>query len=137
MNNIIGTLLDMQGKINDNFKVCKNLQEMGLREQFHLYMTENGKTYMSIACHTIFDENKINFLQVLKDVRVSDGYASNISRCVRLKECIIAGLKIHDNHILMQQFLPITLCGNLSDNIVRPIVELSAFVQGICSTTLI
>jgi hypothetical protein len=87
--------------------------------------------------HTIFDENKINFLQVLKDVRVSDGYASNISRCVRLKECIIAGLKIHDNHILMQQFLPITLCGNLSDNIVRPIVELSAFVQGICSTTLI
>ena len=41
------------------------------------------------------------FLQVLKDVAVPDGYASNISRRVNMKERKISGLKSHDNHILM------------------------------------
>jgi hypothetical protein len=40
-------------------------------------------------------------------VRVSDGYASNIFRCVRLKNRMITGLKSNDSHILMQQLLPI------------------------------
>ena len=82
------------------------------------------------------DKNKTNFLQVLEDVRVPDGYTSNISQCVRLKEHTIVGLKSHDNHILMQQLLPIALCGNLLDNMVGPIIELSTFFRGICSTIL-
>ena len=45
---------------------------------------------------------KDDFLQVLKDVRVPDGYSSNISRCVKLKEHKIRVMKNHDNHILMQ-----------------------------------
>ena len=52
---------------------------------------------------------KDDFLQVLRDVRVPDGYASNISHRVNLKERKIFGLKSHDNHILMQQLLPIAL----------------------------
>jgi hypothetical protein len=36
----------------------------------------------------------------------------------------------------MQQLLPIALRGNLPNNVVGPIVELSTFFQGICSTTL-
>jgi hypothetical protein len=70
-------------------------------------------------------------------VRVPDGYASNISRCVRLKERTISGLKSHDSHILMQQLLPIALRRSLPDKVVRPIVEMSAFFRGICSTKLI
>ena len=52
---------------------------------------------------------KDGFLQVLRDVRVPDGYASNISWLVNLKERKIFGLKSHDNHILMQQLLPTAL----------------------------
>ena len=44
---------------------------------------------------------KDGFLHVLKDVRVPDGYSSNISRCVKFKECKISEMKSHDNHILM------------------------------------
>ena len=107
---------------------------MGLRQQLHPYTDENGKTYMPAACHTMSNENKTNFLQVLKDVRVLNGYASNISRCVRERNLV--GLKSHDHHILMQQLLPIALRGNLPNNVVGPIVELSIFFRGICSTTL-
>jgi hypothetical protein len=82
------------------------------------------------------NEDKINFLKVLKNVRVPDGYANNVSRCVRLKECMISGLKSHDSHIIMQQLLPIALRRSLPDKAVRPLVELSKFFRGICSTNL-
>ena len=49
---------------------------------------------------------KYGFLQVLMNIKVPDGYTSNISRCVNLKELKISGLKSHNNHILMQQLLP-------------------------------
>ncbi|XP_059446461.1 2-oxoglutarate-dependent dioxygenase 19-like [Corylus avellana] len=48
----------------------------------------------------------------------------------------MTGLKSHDNHILMQQLLPIALRGSLPGNVVRPLVEMGTFIWGICSTTL-
>jgi hypothetical protein len=75
-------------------------------------------------------------MQVLHDVRVPDGYSSNVSRCVKLKECTIRGLKGHDNHIIMQQLMPIALQGTLSDDVVRPLFKLCGFFRDICSKTL-
>jgi hypothetical protein len=74
---------------------------MGLRPKLHPFTAANGKTYMPAACHTMSREDKENFLKVLRNVRVLDEYASNISRCVRLKERTISRLKSHDSHILM------------------------------------
>jgi hypothetical protein len=73
---------------------------------------------------------------VLHDVRVPDGYSSNVSRCVKLKECTVGGLKSHDNHIIMQQLMPIALQGTLSDDVVRPLIKLCGFFRDICSKTL-
>ena len=76
------------------------------------------------------------FLQVLKDVRVSDGYSSNILRCVKLKERKISGMKSHDNHILMQQLFPIAICGSLPLKLSRNLLDLSCFFRKICSKVL-
>ena len=76
------------------------------------------------------------FLQVLKDVAVPDGYASNISRRVNMKERKISGLKSHDNHILMQQLFPIALRGSMSSHVTRPLIKLAYFFREICSKTL-
>jgi len=84
----------------------------------------------------IWLQEKDDFLQVLKDVRVPDGYASNISRRVHLKERKIFGLKTHDDHILMQQLLPIVLCGLLFSQVTRPLIKLSCYFREICSKTL-
>jgi hypothetical protein len=49
----------------------------------------------------------------------------------------MSGLKSHDSHVLMQQFLLIALRGsNLLSNVVRPLVEMFTFFKGICLTTL-
>ena len=67
------------------------------------------------------------FLQVLKDVRVLDGYSSNISHCVKLKEHKISGMKSHDNHILMQQLFSIVIPGSLPPEVSRHLIDLSCF----------
>ena len=76
------------------------------------------------------------FLQVLKDVIVSDVYASNISRHVNMKECKIFGLKSHENHILMQQLFPIALRESLPSHVTRSLIKLACFFREICSKTL-
>ena len=65
-----------------------------------------------------------------------DGYASNISHRVNLKERKISGLKSHDNHILMQQLLPIALRGSLPSHVIRPLIKLACFFRKICLKTL-
>jgi hypothetical protein len=136
MDNILGTILNIKGKTKDNLAARQDLQEIGLRPKLHPFIGDDGKTYMPAACHTMSNEEKTNFLKVIQNLRVPDGYASNVSRCVGLKEHMISGLKSHDCHIIMQRLIPITFCQSLPDNVVRPLVEMSAFFRVICSTNL-
>ena len=101
VDNIIGTLLNLDGKTNDNLKARQDLKDMGIRSEIHLEKVGNDKTRMPHACYHMNASENYGFFQVLKDVRVPNRYSSNISRCVKLKERKISGMKSHDNHILM------------------------------------
>ncbi|GLT55146.1 hypothetical protein SLA2020_282940 [Shorea laevis] len=136
LDNIIGTLLDMKGKTKDNYKARLDLEEMGLRGELHPVRTDPNKTLLPAACFTMSNKEKHDFLAVLANVKVPDGYASNVSRCVKLKERCIRGLKSHDSHILMQQLMPIALRRTLPNSVVKPLIELSSFFRDICSKTL-
>ena len=65
-----------------------------------------------------------------------DGYFSNISHCVKLKERKISGMKSHDNHILMQQLFPIAIRGSLPPKVSKSLIDLSCFFREICSKVL-
>ncbi|KAF7153203.1 hypothetical protein RHSIM_Rhsim01G0080000 [Rhododendron simsii] len=69
----------------------------------------------------------------LKEVQVPDGYASNISRRVRLDDTSIGGLKSHNNHILMQQLIPIAIRKALPNKVVEPLIELGNCFRQLCS----
>ena len=103
VNNIIGTLLNLDGNTKDNLKACQDLKDMGIKSERHLEKVGNDQTRIPHACYHRNASEKDGFLQFLKDVRVPDGYSSNISHCIKLKEHKISGMKSHDNHILMQQ----------------------------------
>ncbi|WMV30384.1 hypothetical protein MTR67_023769 [Solanum verrucosum] len=109
---------------------------MGIRKALHPKKKANGKYYLPPASFTLSNTQKDILLQVLKDVKVPDGYASNISSCVDLKQRTMHGLKSHDCHILMQQLLPIALRNLLPMNVLKPLIELSNFFRGICSKDL-
>ena len=82
---------------------------MEIRSELYLQQKGDDKYTIPPTCFHMTTLEKDGFLQVLWDIRVPDGYVSNISRHVNLKERKISGLKSHDNHILMQQLLPIAL----------------------------
>jgi hypothetical protein len=137
MDNILRMLLEMKEKTKDNHTARLDLHKMGLRKTLHAFTNKRGKTYLPSACHTMSNDDKLNFLKVIRDVRVPDEYASNVSRCVNLKACTIVGLKSYDNHILMQQLLSIASHESLPNKVVKPLIELFAFFRRICSKTLI
>lgn len=67
------------------------------------------------------------FLEVLESIMVPDGYYGNISKCVKSAEGKKFGLKTHDCHVLLQQFMPIALTGILPDHVTTVLFELSAY----------
>ncbi|XP_016676286.1 uncharacterized protein [Gossypium hirsutum] len=71
-----------------------------------------------------------------ENLKVLDGYASNISRCVNLKEHKLSNLKSHDGHILMQDLLPICLRGVVEKKVLSVITNLSDFFKRLCAKSL-
>lgn len=72
----------------------------------------------------------------VKKLKFPDGYASNLGRCVDLKECKLFGMKSHDCHVFMQRLLPAVFKDLLPLNVWNVITELSQFFRDLCSTTL-
>lgn len=133
--NLIGTLMDIPGKTKDNIKARLDLQHMGIRKDLHPVIN-NEKFSFPVASYTMNAQEKNHFLLVLKNIKIPDGYASNISRCVNIKERKLVNLKSHDSHILMQDILPISLRASMSKPIVDIISELSNFFKSLCAKTL-
>ena len=123
---IVGTLLSINGKSKDNFNSRLDLLAMGIRDQLHLIQRGN-KVILSVACYSLISNEK-KIYKFFKEVKVPDGYASNISRCVQVKS--------HDFHVLMQQLLPLAIRGVLHKNVCVVIVELCSFFRQLCSKVL-
>ena len=126
--------MNIEGKTKDSLKARLDLKEMGIRPTLHPY-AQGQKTYLPPACFSMAQNEKDIFCKVLSRVKVPDGYAANISRCVRLKDRKIFGLKSHDCHILMQQLLPLAVRRALPKNVSAVLIELSNFFRAICSKT--
>nr|XP_027120117.1 uncharacterized protein LOC113737066 [Coffea arabica] len=94
--NIWGTLLDIEDKAKDHYNSRCDLREMGIRKELHSIETEPGNVYLPLSFFAMDKKQKTMFCNVLKKVKVSDGYVANVSRCVRVKPPRISGLKSHD-----------------------------------------
>ena len=136
VDNVIGTVLNMDGKTKDNLKACLVLEDMGIRSELYLEELGRNKTYKPPACFEMTTSEKDCFLQVLKGVSVPNDYALNVSRCVKLKEHKVFGMKSHDSHILIQSLFPIAIRGSLPDEVSKHLIELSWFFREICSKVL-
>nr|XP_027083699.1 uncharacterized protein LOC113706000 [Coffea arabica] len=134
--NIWGTLLDIEDKAKDHYNSRRDLREMGIRKELHPIETEPGKVYLPPSSFAMDKKQKTMFCNVLKKVKVPDGYATNVSRCVQVKPPRISGLKSHDNHILMQQLMPIALRKTLPKSVRYPLIRLSRYFRQFCSKVI-
>lgn len=103
---VIGTLLNIQGKSKDGLKARKDLIAMGIRSE--LGPLKKGKrTYLPPAAYTLSRKEKKTLCKFLSEVKVPEGYSSDIRRLVSMKDLKLKSLKTHDCHVIMEHFLPI------------------------------
>jgi hypothetical protein len=76
------------------------------------------------------------FCDFISSVKFSDGYASNLARCIAADGCKLQRLKTHDSHILLQKVLPAYLHSLVDKEIYTTIAELGNFFQHLCCKIL-
>ena len=132
---ILGTLLDIEGKSKDNEEARLDMQHLGIMMDQHLEH-ENGKFTLPPALYKLEKDDKKLLCKFLHEVKLPDGYASNIRRCVDENRCQLSGLKTHDYHIIFQKLLPLVLRNILPQEVVVPFIDLSRFFSSLRSKEL-
>ena len=123
--------MNVKGKSKDNLKSWKDLEAMGIRSNLHLE-TINGKIVLPKACYSLSKDEVKQVCEWVKQLRLPDGYSSNLSRCVNTTDCKFSGMKSHDCHVFMQRLLPIAFRDFLPRPISEALTEISHFFRDIC-----
>ena len=132
---LLGTILNIKGKTKDGLKYCQDLVDMGMGEQLHP-QSLGRRTYLPPACHTMSTKENIFFCHCFKNLKVPQGYSSNIKSLVLVNDLKLVGLKCHDFHVLMQQQLLVAVRGILPEEVSLAITRLCFFFNAICSKVI-
>ena len=129
---LIGTLLNILEKTKDGINSRLDLVEMGLREELAPQIGEK-RTYLPPACYTLSKEEKRRVCTTLLELKVPEGYSSNLGSRVSMQDLKLYGLKSHDCHVLMQQLLPVAIRSMLPKHVRYAIIRLCFFFNAICT----
>ncbi|TYJ99703.1 putative transposase [Cucumis melo var. makuwa] len=83
--NLVGTLLNIEGKTKDTTNAQLDLQDLKRRKDLHLVEVCN-RLVKPHASYTLTSSEQVEFCKFMKSVKFPDGFVSNISRCVHEKE---------------------------------------------------
>ncbi|GJY64451.1 putative reverse transcriptase domain-containing protein [Tanacetum coccineum] len=95
-------------------------------------MQDEDKIALPPAGYTLTNAKKDIFCETLSNIRVPQGYCSNLSSLVSLKDRKLIGLKPLDYHMLMQEFLPIAIRLIMHPPIRYAIIRFCFFFKFIC-----
>jgi hypothetical protein len=134
--NIVGTLLNLEGKSKDHLNARLDLVTMRIRKDLHPIQIVPNKVFLPPSRFTLSSKEKEIFCRVLKEVKVPENYGSNISKCVQLEQHKVSGLKSHDYHILMQDLLKVAVRSALPRDVARVLIKLSSYFKVLCSKVI-
>ncbi|XP_029126265.1 uncharacterized protein LOC109793794 isoform X1 [Cajanus cajan] len=133
--NIFNTVMNVPNKTKDNEKARKDLALYCRRKDLELKPQNNGKMLKPKANYILTVEQAKLVYQWIKELRMPDGYSSNLARCVDVEKRKMIGMKSHDCHVFMECLLPIAF-SSLPVHVLNPLIEVSNFFKDLCSTTL-
>jgi len=133
--NIFNTVMHVKGKTKDNEKAKNDLKVYCKRRDLELKPQPNGKLLKPKAIYTLTSEEAKVVCQWLKDLRMPDGYSSNLGRCADVKTGRVNGMKSHDTHVFIEHLIPSALI-SLPFYVLNPLTEISQFFKNICASTL-
>nr|KYP36031.1 hypothetical protein KK1_042873 [Cajanus cajan] len=133
--NILNTIMNVSGKTKDNEKARMDLTLYCSRPDLELKPLANGKMFKPKANYSLTIDEAKSVCRWIKELRVPDGYSSNLARCADVEKGRMHGMKSHDCHVFMECLLPIAF-STLPMHVLNPLIEISHFFKDLCSTTL-
>ncbi|XP_042386572.1 uncharacterized protein LOC121978271 [Zingiber officinale] len=128
---LINTLMNVKGKTKDNVAARLDMVEMGIRPELTPIVGEK-RTYLPLAACSFTKKEKLQVCKSLKDIKVPEGFSSNMNNIVCMDQLKLTCLKSHDCHVLMQHFLPIVIRDALPKHVRYAIIRLCFFFKDIC-----
>ncbi|XP_045830958.1 uncharacterized protein LOC123922269 [Trifolium pratense] len=122
-------------KTKDNDNARRDIGLYCKRNELLLVETSNGKLLKPRANYTLSPEEAKSVCRWVKEVKMPDGYSSNLARCADVDHGRMRGMKSHDCHVFFQTLLPIAF-SSLPQHVLNPLIEISQFFKNLCSTTL-
>jgi len=129
---LIHTVMNVKSKTADTLSSRRDLPDFCQRCTLHI---KEGNV-MPDAPFALDKTKKKVICEWVSNLRFPDGYASNLSRCVDMKELKLHGLKSHDCHVFMERLLPVALKNLLPTTIWNAITEISQFFRDLCASTI-
>jgi hypothetical protein len=109
------------------------LQRRNIRP--HLWLTRNsergGKMVKPQASYVLTPAEFEEFVQTIESLKMPTGYASTLGKHIHGKK--FGSLKSHDNHVLMQQIMPLALRGLLKPGARMAIMRMCKIFRRICT----
>ena len=99
--NILWTLLKVEGKTKDTTNARLDLHDMNIRPQYH--GVQQGTSLKFPKAHYVMTEkHRVEFCKFLKGVKFPDGYAANLAKSISADGTKVVGkLKMHTCHVLL------------------------------------
>jgi len=134
--NIFYIVMDCPNRSKDNLKARLDIQLYCKKPNLHLQQDTSGRVYKPKGTYYLHKKQQQGVLSWMKELSFPDGYASNISQCVKEAQCKVSGMKSHDCHVFMQRLLPTAFRPYLPRLLWEALTELSVFFRDICTTNL-
>ncbi|CAM8877764.1 unnamed protein product [Rhodiola kirilowii] len=136
--NIIGTILAIEGKTKDDHKARVGLKEQGVRKNLWVKLkgSSSKREKVTQAPYTVLPENKVEILEMIKDVKYPYGSAGSLRSKINLNDKKFNGLKTHDCHVMLQRVLPVVIRPYLPYYVVSPLISISHWFQKLCCREL-
>lgn len=99
--------------------------QMKTKKELHPIPKSDNRYELPRACYTLISSERYRFIGLLKRIKVPDGYSSNISKCITIKDRKISELKSKDYDMLMQQLLFIVVTASLSKKVLSMVIDIS------------
>ena len=99
--NILWTLLKVEGKTKDRTNARLDLHDMNIRPQYHDVQQGTSLKFLA-ARYVMTEKHRAEFCKFLKGVKFPDGYAANLAKSISADGTkVVRNLKTHTFHVLL------------------------------------
>ena len=102
--------MDVKGKTKDNLKARADMKNVCKYFLLELVEVSPKKILKPKVSYTLTGEQLKDVCEWCKNLKFSNGYTSNPTRCINIKYYRLYGLKSHDCYVFMQRLLSLAWC---------------------------